>query len=321
MNLTDQEQIRLNDLVQSIVSGWARSHAQIPEVLYHYTSADGLIGILTSKSIWLTDLRYMNDLSELQYSRQLVEKRLAMRLETGELGEIQQEFLKRIRSSFDPFHFDNSVYAASFCEEGNLLSQWRAYRGRGGGYAIGFDFFHLLRLLNRPCVLRRVVYDEKEQIRRIDSVINEFLAVLHAETEARGIPEVTESFLPALCGAFSSVIGEFLFSFKHPDFREEREWRLVHFANVNPTHNRNSELPRVRSYEGNIIPYFPVDLENAVALSRDNTYGYPFPIVDLMIGPTINADLNRDSIKLLLLSLNPDIYPNIRRSEIPLRWL
>ncbi len=321
MSLTEQDHDRLNRLVQTVLETWSQRHREPPDVLYHYTSADGLIGILSSKSIWLTDLRHMNDLSELQYSRELVQKRFAARLELPGLSDIQKKFIGRISSSFDPFRSRHAVFSASFCEEGNLLSQWRAYRGRGGGYALGFDFFHLLRLLSRPCVLRRVLYHENEQISVVDYVIGEFLDVLESEAKLRGAEEVTESFLPYLCQAFSDTIGELMFCFKHPDFREEREWRLVHFASVSPTSSRSKDLPRFRSYDGNIIPYVSVEFEKAITLSVDDTYGYGFPLAEVMIGPTINADLNQESVKLLLLSLNPDIIPNINRSGIPLRWL
>ena len=322
MQLTENEQKLLDDLIQNVLGAWSRHHEQVPHVLYHYTSADGLIGRLSSKSIWLTDLRYMNDLSELQYSKALVEKRLALQLEAPGLSDIQKTFIRRIGTSFDPFHAGYSVFSASFCEEGNLLSQWRAYRGRGGGYAIGFDFFHLLRLLSRHCVLRRVMYGESEQVTVIDSVIKEFLRVLdNDENKLLNLKETESSFLPALCQAFSSTIGELMFSFKHPDFKEEREWRLVHFASASPTSHRGNDLPKFRSYDGNIIPYYTVQLDKAIALSLEDTYGYAFPVVELMIGPTINADLNQESVKLLLLSLNPDIAPKISRSGIPLRWL
>ena len=59
MTLSEQESAELDSLAQKILSTWSQRHEQIPHVLYHYTSADGLIGILCSKNIWLTDLRYM----------------------------------------------------------------------------------------------------------------------------------------------------------------------------------------------------------------------------------------------------------------------
>jgi hypothetical protein len=35
-----------------------------PKILYHYTSGSGLIGILQSKSIWATSIRFLNDSNE-----------------------------------------------------------------------------------------------------------------------------------------------------------------------------------------------------------------------------------------------------------------
>jgi len=101
--LTEREHQALENLSSSILSSWSEHHKQHPNVLYHYTSADGLIGILTSKSIWLTDLRYMNDLSELQYANQLIEKRLALRQESPQLSEIQREFVARCSGSLIRF--------------------------------------------------------------------------------------------------------------------------------------------------------------------------------------------------------------------------
>ena len=38
------------------------------KILYHYTSLEGLLGIIESKSIWATNVLYLNDASELNYS-------------------------------------------------------------------------------------------------------------------------------------------------------------------------------------------------------------------------------------------------------------
>jgi len=265
----------------------------------------------------------MNDFSELQYSRSLIESRFAVKQSELSLTEVQKEFINRISSAFDPFsHSGSSVFSASFCEDGNLLSQWRAYRGKGGGYCIGFDFFHTLRHLSKPCVLRRVIYDKQEQIELIDSTIDTFLSTLLSQTQGKSIEEVTATFLPALCMAFHSIIGEYMFSFKHPDFHEEKEWRLVHSSNINPTFNRShDDTILFRNFDGNIIPYLTVSFEEIVKASRDDAFGFPFPISELHIGPTVNDELNNQSIRMLLSSLNPEINPNVKKSEIPLRWL
>jgi len=322
MNISDKQRIAIDQAVKAITDEWLINHLPIPNVLFHYTSAEGLVGILSSKSIWMTELRYMNDMSELQYAKDKISTRLSTYAEKHNINEIQEEFLKRIASAFDPFSSGNAVFSASFCESGNLLSQWRAYRGKGGGYAIGFDFFHTIRFLSKNCAPRKVIYQEQIQNEIIDAIIEKYLAAIAIETSGRSIKNINvDDFIPAVCQAFSGTAGELMFSFKHPDFHEEREWRLVHFMNINPRFNRSGEFPSFRSYEGNIIPYLSTSFENAVQASKDDTYGCPFPVVKLFIGPTINAELNTESVKYLLSNMNPDATTDIHKSEIPLRWL
>ena len=40
-----------------------------PKILYHYTTMDGLKGIIASKSLWATKIQYLNDASELAKPR------------------------------------------------------------------------------------------------------------------------------------------------------------------------------------------------------------------------------------------------------------
>jgi hypothetical protein len=42
-----------------------------PEQLYHYTNLNGASGIISSKSIWLTKLEYLNDTTELKHGLSL----------------------------------------------------------------------------------------------------------------------------------------------------------------------------------------------------------------------------------------------------------
>lgn len=323
MSLPPEIQKVLSDLEQSVLAPWVELHSEIPLTLYHYTSAEGLVGILSSQSIWLTDLRYVNDMSELQYARKLVESRL-VEIQKGALSDVQKEFVERFtRAGADPYGFGHSVFSASFCEKGNLLSQWRAYRGVGGGYALGFDFLHLLPTLDRPCVLRKVIYEPADQAAQVDGIINTFLQVIDAESRRQLGADFISGVLPHICQLFRAILGEYLFAFKHPEFREEQEWRLVHAASNNPTMDRKpaSDTPKFRCYAGNIVPYVHASFSKGIEASRNDVFGRAFPIVETIIGPTVSSELNSDSIKMLLLSMNPDFEPNIRSSGIPLRWL
>jgi len=56
-----------------------------PDIIFHYTSLEGLLGIIKSKSIWATNVFYLNDASELNYSRKLF---------IDQLRKYQEEIIK-----------------------------------------------------------------------------------------------------------------------------------------------------------------------------------------------------------------------------------
>lgn len=321
MEITKDQTKSLRKATEEFSDRWGRIHNPFPNCLHHYTSASGLIGILSSKSFWLTDLRYMNDMSELQYAQQLIERCIFEKFDDSSLSPIQKEFLSRISKSYSPFESGASVYSASFCENGNLLSQWRSYRGQGGGYAIGFDFFHAMRLLDKQCVLRKVVYDETEQISLVRGVVANFIEAVGDATGGEQLESVSSTFLPAACQRFSGLAGELMFCLKHPDFHEEREWRLVHYSRHTSPVERDTPSPNFREFQGNIIPYHSVSFEAAIDASNNDLSGIGFPLRQITIGPTISSDLNEQSLSALMYSLSKDIEPRIEKSEIPLRWL
>src|SRR5205823_7132069 len=51
---------------------WKRQYPKLPDTLYHYTSADGLVGMLDTGRIWATHAAFMNDPTELQYAAAVI---------------------------------------------------------------------------------------------------------------------------------------------------------------------------------------------------------------------------------------------------------
>jgi hypothetical protein len=43
-----------------------------PEILYHYTDAKGLYGIIDTKQIWASSYRFMSDAREFEYGFDLI---------------------------------------------------------------------------------------------------------------------------------------------------------------------------------------------------------------------------------------------------------
>jgi hypothetical protein len=120
-----------------------------PELLYHYTTEEGLYGILKSDSIWATHCRFTNDTSERQGALDFILKELdQLRIEGtitifNEVAEQFKELLRSFYQLFDTFIVSftrerNIQEASDIPMEGDRLSQWRGYSSRGSGYSLGF---------------------------------------------------------------------------------------------------------------------------------------------------------------------------------------
>src|ERR1700730_12689181 len=143
--------------------------AEPPNHVYHYTTIDGLVGICTSRTIWATNLLYMNDASEYVYASKVVEEFTRIYAEKNPGFERYQWAYQQ-----NPLELDLHVYAACFCEEGDLLSQWRSYARQATGYAIEFSWAKLRNrfALNR---LGRVEYSEHSQREVLNQIVNSLL--------------------------------------------------------------------------------------------------------------------------------------------------
>jgi len=143
-------------------------------LLWHYTTAAGLNGILKSNQLWATNFRYLNDDEELRgfFERKFpallnigidngVEKVLKtsrgreMLKEAGDVESIKAIFFNGLSESLALTTLGLEVYVTSFCYPSTprdlangLLSQWRGY-GHDGGYAITFDTLGLNDLINK----------------------------------------------------------------------------------------------------------------------------------------------------------------------------
>ncbi|QPN39100.1 DUF2971 domain-containing protein [Providencia sp. 2.29] len=134
-------------------------------LVYHYTTKDTFFNMMKSKSIWLTDLRKMNDETEYTVGfsviRSYVEEHYPALLE--EVDKLSPENMG------DEF----LVLISSFSSSSDSLSMWRGYGEFGEGFSLGFDPLELQmfnlgnRYLNKgaPVIgkiqFQHVFYDKK----------------------------------------------------------------------------------------------------------------------------------------------------------------
>lgn len=105
-------------------------------LLHHYCSLDSFLGIVSSRSVWASNARFLNDYEEIEGAREVIasnldqiEKRInRMRGRTEVMAALDQLIAGSWR-----------VHVISFSRAADRLSQWRAYAEGGRGVCIGFD--------------------------------------------------------------------------------------------------------------------------------------------------------------------------------------
>jgi hypothetical protein len=118
-------------------------NTEIPEKLWHYTSIQGFRDIVTSKTIFATDLRFLNDREEFVHARKIANDVLEDTPEVDSNNLPIKEFLGRaINLAFNTGLLQPGrlqVFVASFTAAEDDLSQWRGYSHGSSGVSLAFN--------------------------------------------------------------------------------------------------------------------------------------------------------------------------------------
>lgn len=285
--------------------------ADNPQLVYHYTTAEGIKGILEGQSLWASEGFYLNDSSEMLFGRGTI-LGVAMRLYSDK--EMPWSLWSSVQNAFprdwtlkSP-HYER-IFLASFSTEGDDLSQWRAYGGQGG-FALGFDRAYLENGCHAgDCkgspYFKSVAYG-KDQVERTTEALFKCLTLASnnlKETHPDKEEDVDDEIRMFLRWAVN-LVASFA---KDRAFEAEREWRLaIHLRAEHWNQVQNQVQHRVR--DGGIIPYFPFGLESVEKA-----------ICEIVCGPCREPNLAHEAVASMLRSKNWNQGIKIRNSTIPYR--
>ena len=100
-----------------------------PPILYHYTTQQGLLGIISDKEIWASHTQYLNDVREFRHALDLVKEEISAMKSEAATNELSRKCLTAMEESVLSGLESINVCVCSFSERGDVLSQWRAYGG------------------------------------------------------------------------------------------------------------------------------------------------------------------------------------------------
>jgi Protein of unknown function (DUF2971) len=276
-------------------------------IVYHYTDANGLVGIINSGKLWSTNTSFLNDPSEGSYALDVANNVLAV--SRTMLAAEQATILESLGKLEVPDHRSYDVFVTSFCREGDLLSQWRGYGAFGDGFALGFS---IAELVPHPQYgqLIEVSYGPTELRKCLEDGVNIFLEY------ARANP----AFYLALADDFAATISFIAAGCKHPAYEQEHEIRLL-LRRSRRAEDRERETDwyktpiSYRARGSDVVPYISTLLTFPDIPGFKDTL--PFRVI--IFGPGVSFEKNKRSIEALLaskgytgLKLRPSAVPFTR---------
>jgi hypothetical protein len=255
-----------------------------PTYLYHYTTAEGLKGLVEKQELWATDILYLNDWTEFyhgraEFKRELEKRVVSMPKDTpdGKVAQIVSDLLDESNALGS-----NRVFVCSFSEKGNDLSQWRAYC-QDGGYSIGFRRDQLAQLADREnnCNLRKCEYfgDCAHHVDRLLRFLSKKVGCESTDTSV---------------SATELLLCKFAAEYKDSSFLGEKEWRLISA--------RSEPKLQFRARGAFLVPYITFKLDDA-DLWKD---------VRIRVGPC-----SRESDELRVQSVKMFLQSELKKHRLP----
>lgn len=299
----------------------SKSISEIYPKLYHYTTYEGLSGILETQNLWATNYQFLNDALEIQLFKNRLRAALTpiiiehVLIQHGFCSNFQQILNERISEVVDGNYkiTGHEFYITSFCgqhsdaysRKNGLLSQWRGYGG-DGGYAIVFDTAKLkialepeAKFFNYQLVsLTDVFYDDNTyeekfycHLREVAKFTIEMLSRIRSGRQ--DIPSAEKAY-PSIINCMSRL--------KHQGFKEENEVRIVVYAPL------LDEKYIERNHEGKPKPN--KEIKTRLKNGQKATYielKANWPIEQIIVGPHKNKEERAAQLKERLKGKNIEI--------------
>ena len=257
------------------------------DFVYHYTTPEGLIGIVENRTLWATDVFYLNDSEEFALGIQIARDYMKNLKETanGEPAVGRLEWLLKELKGIGPLR-KKTVYVSSLSEDDDQLSQWRAYC-RGGGFAIGFKVGSLKKLAtDQSFVLEQCIYDPQEQRQLITGAVDSIAgAWLNSSAPWPEQPGEGPRFEISL--NLVHELSRLSPMLKNQAFLEEKEYRLI----SEPSASYVEGQEKFRNHRGLVVPYREFRLDDDL-----------WRQVRVVVGPTPHPEASKASVSALLRS-------------------
>lgn len=268
------------------------------EVVYHYTSPEGLLGILESRKLWFTECSVLNDRSEGQYIFQKTKELLLK-------GQYNEHYIDFVLKALDNKP-TSKCFICSFSRSDDCLPLWRNYTKSSNyaGYNIAFSVKALKNALakyfmpfNPHVMIWVTVYDNNYLEDIINATLKKYYKIWLNKRDKFGLG----TFLLA-------DLRIFRFQCKHYSYSAENEVRCIiqiSGDDFDTLLRGKEEIIKFRNVNGLIAPYVEIPI-NIHEIKR------------VTLSPYIQDIIAMEQVNLLCKKHGIDC--EIKTSNIPVRY-
>lgn len=281
MELNEADYIQLRTNVE-------KSKRDFGETLYHYTSLNTFLSMISNREIWMSSTGSMNDRKEIAYFIELLEKELAKYK--------RQDFFDKV---YDEIPL-NYKYAFCLSTEKDDAAQWERYGDSAMGVCIGFNVEEWCKCLYKysDIMFNRVFYNA--------SVGNDKYCKIVENYFKKGIIEIYSSE--------EELIQQLIYAgnlHKHKSFKNEHEIRITTIDNKQQ-YGMEYELKEI----GNVVK--KVLILKLDIMGHSMKTGFEKMVDEIIIGP--KSQQNIDVLKQYMISKEMfGLTSKICLSQCPLR--
>jgi hypothetical protein len=286
-------------------------------IFHHYTDAFGVQGIVSSNSLWATATQFSNDLSEIEYAVsiavEVIEETWSSKKRMSAWERLLAQHLVQLFQT--PLHSFGQPFIVSFCEDGDLLSQWRAYGGTSG-FSLAFSSLCQHDNVKLVCkdrfrtMVKRVVYEPDEQRARLRFLLSHVVKLVNGFSFGTSSPQGAAAHIE-LSLLLVLEMTDWACAVKHKAFLEEKEWRII-------TYPRRATLVggTPENYEGvSVLPTSKLLLPYMILEPPPRKR---LPLIEVRCGPSQFQDQSARALNILLRKHGYKNLP-VTLSRVPLR--
>lgn len=289
------------------------------DILYHYTSAEGLRGILGGE-FWITESHFLNDITEFHVATDVFAEIIESNLNDMATKE---RIKKAVYKSLELFTSDDiqdnenvgydGCYVISFCLDKDSILMWSEYSDFCG-YCIEFDFDKLIHSFSNSTQIKhgKVIYEHEEQVSMMQQIIeNDFFqsqSLFPYVSSWEDFASINDKQLAHFSLHMATVVHLYNMFFKKECFSGENEYRFVFSCNHNKEiiEDSKKEEQYFRIKDNVLIPFVKKKLSSLDSVNS------------ILIGPKNNSDIAEKGVKHFL--RYHKIKAKVEKSVMPLRY-